>query len=1444
MTTQNYEQIKTEIADSYIKKFKDELGRFKSLAVLPFEGKLKKIMISDKDLKGKTLKDLDDLGRWRNILWTMSPKLANNIFDFLKEKQLLIVQAETTNKLEDLRNEVVFGSVVVATQDTKTDTKEHAATQEATATSPSYDTNTEDREKTWENLEEGKERNSIQSGVVAGVTWATARKIMEKNVNKFNDMKLKNKLSDIKVESVSAKKEIKMVQGQIDKIIEKSEDAAKNPKISKAMRKNIEKSSKKFWEVADALNDGEVIDARDARGKLGKDMPAELLDAVDPKTSKILSELDNETRTLIAKSKSTDEISEILIKKWIKNIDPKVINIFKEMDDVPNIEAFSKVLRFGKKLSPIMKGLSNFGALDLLFFGFDVWMRSESMNEADFIAKVNEARASVKKDRATFELWMGAASIVLEFGIILSCTAIWTTAWSVVPWIGNAIGLVIGVAVWVLVFTTQELVNQLYYDKLEFYTQNKEEYIRQERTSVKQAILQCAKEQDVDVNPNLTDTALKDKGINTFQDAWEALIFQEEMKKYENGQLPTDTNLSLISQRYYGGSIKSDFVKGLSDEDKVKWDKEWEMMDARIGKRMEYVKTFITKKWGSEGYENFMKNIKSNTGLSYIEKIVGDSDMYMEINQETNEYLPEFSWTVNEYRDALWANIKEKYPKEFELFENMYKNDIYQFEYICTWAEMFVLQEDVYTPEEYAAIKKNKEFIHLFYHYKKVGLSLENTKNVTIDYTDYDYNYLERSLIDFDEINKRSNFNQKDAIDYFSRQTGIESRLTTDFQVSSSTGQNIIYRMAREFHGYGGNNDMFELMSFYNESSDSTKGIYYDNEWMVNNDENVFGWDRRYNSDRYSFVLWWVIGNAIINWFSTIDRDRNLEDIDKKNMTASDVYDKFDDVLMLDSKVDVADKEAVEEFRKEIKKIIEEEIAAKAPAKKKEVEVKIAEFVEKQSEMIGESSQIAEDWSLVYSGKESAWYVEIPYELVIAAKRAKIGDVEKFLFKYENGKIIAISSQQYVDTSLSFDTIDVGYERVTPLRDELTEEELAVIGKVDMVKERLSTLRSVESAREDKIFWWLEDKLDIPVEIEREMTNKVYEWENIKESLLYLNINESKSKLLKEWKSYYDYFNGTYIGMLASAPYNIWNFTRMSEAWARIGKEKYKMDEKGEINIDHLDLVNAEKEFIMEYIKKSYQWETKTVAELLKSDDETEKQRGEWMLDQVMIAIFESKMLGIDETGKYILREAALKIEEYLGPNMPYISVVDKLSEIDKSKIKENKQSIKKVSEMEKETYKTMDKTLATIINTMNNVDRWHWRKEIKFLVDDKKSTEMEIVGTVQSYWVECKVYIDTAKKTYKIEGLEYSFTDVNEFAYTTNLINWVKGYYLKKNPDMKGMFFFGSQLYPNTLFADRNRNPNDVEILSGDQTKSHFQWLKDGNESNRKALLKYLNAL
>lgn len=45
----------------------------------------------------------------------------------------------------------------------------------------------------------------------------------------------------------------------------------------------------------------------------------------------------------------------------------------------------------------------------------------------------------------------------------------------------------------------------------------------------------------------------------------------------------------------------------------------------------------------------------------------------------------------------------------------------------------------------------------------------------------------------------------------------------------------------------------------------------------------------------------------------------------------------------------------------------------------------------------------------------------------------------------------------------------------------------------------------------------------------------------------------------------------------------------MSQARAWIGKEKYKIDEKGNVSIEHLEIEDDEKEYILEYMKKSYQ---------------------------------------------------------------------------------------------------------------------------------------------------------------------------------------------------------------------------------------------------------------
>lgn len=311
-------------------------------------------------------------------------------------------------------------------------------------------------------------------------------------------------------------------------------------------------------------------------------------------------------------------------------------------------------------------------------------------------------------------------------------------------------------------------------------------------------------------------------------------------------------------------------------------------------------------------------------------------------------------------------------------------------------------------------------------------------------------------------------------------------------------------------------------------------------------------------------------------------------------MSAESVYNKFKNMMLIESKVDVADQEITKEFKNKIKTIINEEIALKSPVYKKQVEQKIKDFVITQSKMIGESAEIQPDGSLAHKGKEHAGYVELPYELVVEAKKAKLGEVEKFLFKYEQGKIVAITSQVYTNTTLSITSFPITYEKVTPLRQSLTLQETQIISKVDEVKNKLSRMRSVESRREDMLFGGLEDELNIPIALEREMTQKVYERENLKQKLLYVDINESKSTLLQEWKNYYTYFNDTYIGMLATISQftfndNLGNHNRMSQAWAWIGKEKYQITHEGKVSFDHLSLEKDEKKFLLKYIQKAYQ---------------------------------------------------------------------------------------------------------------------------------------------------------------------------------------------------------------------------------------------------------------
>ena len=84
-------------------------------------------------------------------------------------------------------------------------------------------------------------------------------------------------------------------------------------------------------------------------------MPTELLNNIDPKTAEKFANLGDDVLEQIAKADTDEAIIAILEKADIKNVGKDMIGILKNMDEAANIKALSKVLKFGKKLSPILK---------------------------------------------------------------------------------------------------------------------------------------------------------------------------------------------------------------------------------------------------------------------------------------------------------------------------------------------------------------------------------------------------------------------------------------------------------------------------------------------------------------------------------------------------------------------------------------------------------------------------------------------------------------------------------------------------------------------------------------------------------------------------------------------------------------------------------------------------------------------------------------------------------------------------------------------------------------------------------------------------------------------------------------------------------------------------------------------------------------------------------
>ena len=1426
------ESYKDSIAEKYVEEFKKELKFFEKIMISPLTKKMKEILKSNKKIDVNNLKDLEDLWFWRNILWIkiwdkqLFENLVNKTFGFLKEKQEKIIQAETEWRLDELSNLVI---------NWKLDNLEHRINDEnQTWTSDStWNTVKQDRvdntdawnndewiSSQWDdNLWEGnswgdsswegspwKDREWVNSITAWVVTWTAWALVYYEWISAAEKKLWINKLKEAPKE-FDAKATKKMMENISWEMSEK----LKSPKLSKAQRKVYEKSIKEFNTAAESL-DGETAEAFRAYQKLQDRLPTNLWKTMhyDMKTLRLIEGIKKEELTEII-GKNEREIIEFFDNRSIK-VSEDLARQLKIAKNADEIKWLVKIFKNWTKLRNVLKWIKWMWVITILFAWFDIWCYLEGKKEAELASKINEVRWQILKDKATMQLIIGLWSVALEaLTILVTCIVWWSVAW---PW-----WTVIWIAVWIIAAAASIWYDELYANKKEFYAQNRYDFINQKRTKIKQSIVQLFESDRLDMNSWMKESIKDDRWpnseIDTMEDAWEALIYQEEIM---------DSGFYILPMYYSSGENEATFKKTLTKEQIETFEKEKKDMEKIIETRKEYIKQYIDK--NGKTYNQLQQSIASNKAMDCVEQILADSKVYSYLkSDDTEPYISDYKkMDVQQYKESYKKKLSEEYPTEFQMFEKLRQENPNHLQEICAWftASKWIIEssfeskseddEPCYSDEEISTMKKNIDFLTKYDTYRNLGTPPEKQINSWIVWTTFDYKYIEDVLLDIKNINKRPVWEEKQSIRYLSCYE-FDERSNIENQVSDSIFQNIIYSIAREIHWYDWKNDQFSLLHFYSWDGNDT-GIYYDKKWKANIDRRV---DRGFT-----------------------ELDANTKDKVKAQL----LWWTFVLWAELDSPVEAADNQLNAEFRKKVEAIIDREYWYRE--NKSFYEKKIIDFIKNNN-----------------NGKN--WYVEIPEFLAMEAKKAWLWNVYKYLFKIENGQIYAITRGDIAQDNLHFNNEWKGikYEVTNKLRQksEYTQEEKNLMDHVDVAEKKLQKIRDVQWS-----FLWIkqhEDDLDIPVELERIMSQKSAEWDQVKESILYMDWIAAKKYLEQKSEEYYNFFNWMYVWILnqvtsmkasndmdssgyfyAASCFIGWNAVRLKEAnW------------KKEIEIN--ESVN---ESIRPYLKSLLSstdpksW--KKINELLISDDEKEQERWMHLANSILALCLEKAVLTFDSTWKITnisqmdFKDSTLeKVKKDLNKVFQaemFTEVYDKYRETDYLDIK-NQFVTRTVEESETDSHNEIKNMTAEIIKTMNNVYRASKRKDPEFEVDEKQNKEWVIAWTFKSRWFTEKVTVimdwNKKLKSIKIDKLNIGPFSPKEWFRIANLINWIK-YNIKEYPkwaSASGRLWWKYWKYQRS-WAELERdviNSNlDVDILDNATVNKYYPSIKWNKE-----FLNYINS-
>lgn len=905
-------------------------------------------------------------------------------------------------------------------------------------------------------------------------------------------------------------------------------------------------------------------------------------------------------------------------------------------------------------------------------------------------------------------------------------------------------------------------VDTLYFDVKDFYLQNKEDFLRQKRSQLNQTILQWL------YNKENWNTTLNEKlwapeltqKAKSLNDAIWSMLFIDEL---ENGDL-WGSSQHLFSY-LQSGKKKSDFESGLSQQERQRFDLERKQVEEKVKQRFDYLKTFFES-------GDVVRKIEKWGGMQYLDNLVNQSRVYQTLKSQNkwNTNL-NFNQNLDLYQKEYF---KEFSPEKVKKLQNLEKTspELYQ-EILVTSDLSSLLSAD----EEDQNYTENVKLVKVMQDWEKL-ITWDGFARLQIPDSNKNVAFIENLLrkdFDLSQVQYPQLWKEDIAAIVENRQ---ERRW--NLNVSDDPMQNVLYRLACELYGYTGENDKAQLMQFYSEDVANNHGIYFSSERKLNKDWLIDG----------------GIDTRLVSGFPASQLDVKVDQIMKKEfktLTSS-----------IDTPTENIDKNLQKEFENKIRAILKSELSYRTIEKQNEIKNQISAFVSKNAQ----------------GGK----YIELPYYLLLQAKKAGFWDIQRQFFTMKNGKLETLVLKSELNDKRVFNA-EVSY--LSPQREKFSDEEQALIARVEVVHQQLSQLQAVESS------FSKEDELDMPKEIEVLIADKYKEREKFKTDILYYDASVvGTSEILKQYESFATYFENLYLGIMLSLTnfktndvdsFALYNAALSYGEWDFFSADG-TFDEKKIISFPYLQNAKV-KDYYLSSIKTQKVW-SKTIEQLRKSEDPKEKVVWHQASKLILSTMISESLLGKNSDWEVITIKVGGNwwdtdaISALLNPNklsekikkrllkLPNIPVLD-TQKI--QKLKESPVRVKVMPNSQKEAIKQINPLQEQIEATSPNIV---WQNQRGNIIYDPER------AVLKSWWHTIKLAEKSGK--FYLDKLDL-WLSLKEVLRLANFANWIKKTYKRVR-----IAFEIEGLHDALVAKNQGMFWSDTEIISQDTLKERCPIAKD----------------